>query len=184
MAEQSGTVCFSGHRDKRLPQTAEGIHELRRLVYNEIDRAVREDQCTFLFGGCYGFDQLCAEMVLFRKKVIVSRNDLKIRLVAVLPFEGQADRWNEKQREAYFKTLEQCDEVIMLQKHYAPDVYHERNRYLADHSQRLICYYDGGRGGTEYTVRCAREKGLEIVNLYPALTAAPAESAVSTSAHG
>lgn len=183
MTERLGTVCFSGHRIGRLPQTAEGIQSLRKKLYNEIDKAVRNGQYTFLFGGCYGFDLLCAETVLFRKRVIVSRNDSKICLVAVLPFEGQADRWNEKQRDAYFNTLGQCDEVITLHKHYAPDVYHERNRYLADHSGKLVCYYDGGHGGTEYTVSYAQKQGLEIVNLYPNFTLAPVESAVSKPVH-
>lgn len=36
-----------------------------------------------------------------------------------------------------------------------------------DHSSELICYHDGGRGGTTQTVRYARSKGISIYSLLP-----------------
>ena len=37
---------------------------------------------------------------------------------------------------------------------------------MVDGSSRLICWFDGTEGGTSFTLRCAKRKGLEIDNLY------------------
>ena len=42
---------------------------------------------------------------------------------------------------------------------------HRRYRHLVDHSGVCVCYLNRDSGGTAYTVRYAKEKGLEIVNL-------------------
>ena len=42
---------------------------------------------------------------------------------------------------------------------------HQRNRALVDRSAFCICYLRTQTGGTAYTVRYAREKGLKIWNL-------------------
>ena len=41
----------------------------------------------------------------------------------------------------------------------------KRNRHLVDNSSVCVCYLTKDSGGTAYTVRYAKEKGLEIVNL-------------------
>ena len=56
----------------------------------------------------------------------------------------------------------------MLNAHYTPECMLERNRYLVDHADYLIAVYDGGgKGGTAYTVRYAREKKKEIIVIQP-----------------
>lgn len=42
---------------------------------------------------------------------------------------------------------------------------HERNRYMADNSSRLICYYDGSSGWTGYTVEYAKSKSMHVINI-------------------
>ena len=42
---------------------------------------------------------------------------------------------------------------------------HKRNRHLVDNSSVCVCYLNRESGGTAYTVRYAKEKGLEIVNI-------------------
>ena len=41
-----------------------------------------------------------------------------------------------------------------------------RNRAMVDASQRIISVYDGGDGGTAYTVRYAERMGREIIRLW------------------
>jgi len=85
---------------------------------------------------------------------------------AVVLFEEQAKNWSEEDRELYYDTLAQCDDVIMLNTSYKPGCYFQRNRYMVDNSSKLICYYDGGRGDTEYTVRYAEKSNLQVINLF------------------
>ena len=88
-----------------------------------------------------------------------------INLIAVVPFEEQAARWREKDREKYFNILHKCDEVICLHKQYKSGCYYERNRYMVDNSSKLISYYDGSGGGTKYTVEYAQRQNVQIINL-------------------
>ena len=41
----------------------------------------------------------------------------------------------------------------------------QRNRYLVDHSSRLVCYLIRDTGGTAYTVRYALQQGVPVENL-------------------
>ena len=61
--------------------------------------------------------------------------------------------------------LRGASEIITLAAKYHPQAYHDRNRYMADHSSRLICYYDGKKGGTHFTVKYAEERRLAIINV-------------------
>ena len=164
--DKQKTACFSGHRSERLPKSTEGLDDLRLRLYEEIDKALDDGFDTFIFGACYGFDLICAEMILIRQKVVKLSDPKRIRLIAAMPFETQASKWRERDRELYFNILSKCDEVITISTKFKMNCYRKRNRYMVDNSSRLICYYDGGSGGTSYTVNYAKEKGCEIINLY------------------
>ena len=41
----------------------------------------------------------------------------------------------------------------------------KRNRHLVDNSSVCIYYLTKEDGGTAYTVNCARQKGLKVVNV-------------------
>lgn len=165
MYQKEKTVAFSGHRSERLPQTEEARKKLEQGVYDEIDQAIKDGYDTFLIGACYGFDLMCAQQVLYRKRVLKQGDPPKIRLIAAVPYEEQAAKWSEADRELYYNTLAECDDVVTLNTHYKQGCFYERNRWMVDRASRLICYYDGGNSGTGHTVDYARKKGLEIINL-------------------
>ena len=142
------------------------MDDLKLRLYEEIDKAVNDGFDTFIFGACYGFDLMCAEIVLLRQMVIRESEEKHIHLIAAVPFEGQASKWDKHDQALYFKTLSKCDEVITLSAKFDMSCFHKRNRYMVDSSNRLICYYDGGRSGTGYTVNYAQKKQCETINLY------------------
>lgn len=166
MCTEEKSICFSGHRTERLPKSRCQLGLLEMRLHGVIEQAIDKGYHTFYFGACYGFDLLCANAVLLRKKFIKFNDPQQIRLIAVVPFEEQATHWNEYYRNLYFETLAQCDEVITLHSNFKVGCYHERNRYMVDHSRKLICYYDGGMGGTVYIVHYAKRRGISILNLY------------------
>ena len=166
MQKKEHALCFTGHRSEKLPKTAEQLETLKLRLWEEIDKAIENGIDTFYFGACYGFDLMCADIVAKRRRVIKMSDSKSIMLIAVVPFEEQAARWKESDREIYYDTLPQCDEVITLYTHYKQGCYHERNRYMVDRCSKMIAYYDGGSGGTAYTVNYAKTNDLEITNLY------------------
>ncbi|WP_313346893.1 SLOG family protein [Sedimentibacter sp.] len=165
MIDRNKTLCFIGHRTEKLPKSKNEFNLMIQSLIYEINKAISEGYDTFMFGACYGFELICAEQVLIRKQIVRLTDPISINLVAVVPFEEQAAKWKEKDREKYFNALPKCDDVITLNKHYQSESYHERNRYMVDNSSRLICYYDGSSGGTRYTVEYAERQSIQIINL-------------------
>ena len=159
------TVCFTGHRSEKLPR-GEALELLRKRLELEIERALQDGYDTFLFGGAYGFDLMAAEEVLKKKALIDLQNPRYIRLIAVIPFEEQAVRFSASDHERYYEIMPQCNEVITLNTHYSSQCYAQRNQYMVDRSNRVICYWNGQAvSGTAQTVRMAERQNLEIINL-------------------
>ena len=59
--------------------------------------------------------------------------------------------------------LENADSVHYVSKTYSPAVFQRRNRWLVDHSERVIAVFTGERGGTKNTLDYARRKGVECI---------------------
>lgn len=166
MMEKCKTVCFSGHRPEKLPQSEQELAMLRDKIFKEVEKAIADGFDTFIVGGARGFDLICAEIVNFRKRIIKPNDPMQIRLISVIPYEEQAVRWKESERELYYDMMAKSDDVITLSVHYHSQVFYNRNRYMVDNSTRLICYHNGSGSGTGYTVKYAEKKQLDIINLY------------------
>lgn len=149
----SKAVAFTGYRASKLP---ENIDPIRASLQAEILKAIGEGFDTFLCGMADGFDLMAGKCVAALKA------QYNIQLIAVVPFEdGRA------KSEEYRAVQQAADDEIILSTTYLSSTYYKRNEYLVDHADRIICYYDGKYGGTEYTVEYAQKKGKDIVNLAP-----------------
>lgn len=161
--------AFTGHRPVRFSfgydEEDEKCLRLKLVLARQISALIEGGVSLFYTGMALGTDQWCAGIVLDMK-----RQYPNVRLTAVLPCETQANKWSPEQRERYFNTLAECDDVITLNARYTPGCMLERNRYMVDHAHYLLAVYDGGgKGGTAYTVRYAREKKREIIVIRPDL---------------
>lgn len=148
------TAAFSGHRTYH----AEAGALLRETIEGLYARGMR----TFLSGMAVGFDLAAAEAV------VACRADCpELRLAAVMPFAGQQNRFGPTDRSRYERLLAAADEAVILSDTYHRGCYAVRNDYLTDHASVLVAWYDGSRGGTQYTVRRALALGREVRNLHP-----------------
>lgn len=114
-----------------------------------------------------GFDLAAAEAVSDCRKSLPD-----IRLVAVIPFRGQQQRFSETDRARFDRICAEADETIVLSESYNSGVYAVRNDYLVDHAATLITWYDGSAGGTRYTVEKALSQGRQLIHLHPATPSA------------
>lgn len=90
-----------------------------------------------------------------------------LQVIAVVPYRGQAERWNDAMKARYDTILHNSDDVIILSEHYYHGCLLRRNDYMIFHSSSLIAWYDGKpKGGTFYTYRKAIANGLKVLNLY------------------
>lgn len=92
-----------------------------------------------------------------------------LRLVAVVPFEGQQARFSAGERRRYERVLAAADKVVVLAPAYRRGCYAVRNDFLAAHAALLVAWYDGSPGGTQYTLKRALRLEREVWNLHPAV---------------
>jgi len=150
------TACFTGHR--KLPlKKIEGI--LYKLNY-EIERLIKEGVTTFISGGALGFDQMAAFLIAAKRE-----KGYDIRLVLALPCKGQEGLWAAKEKLLYKKLLDAADSIKYVSETYSKDCMEKRNRYMIDKSEYCICALIRERSGTGMTVRYAKEKQRQIVNV-------------------
>lgn len=82
-------------------------------------------------------------------------------MIAVIPYQKRLDSLRAKRRT--YEMLEACRDVVVIQEEYQPSVYSHRNRYMVEHSDRVIAVYDGReKGGTVRTIRFAHQMKKEL----------------------
>ncbi len=151
------TCCFTGHRiipDKDLPRIMDRAEQtVRQLIEQGI--------VFFGVGGAIGYDTEVAKL-LFRLR---ATDYPQIKVILVYPFEGFTSRWNDKQRAEYARLLPQYDKAVCVAQRASREAYLTRDRHLVDGSAYCIAYCTRDSGGTAYTLRYARQEGLEIYNM-------------------
>ena len=162
-------VSFSGHRPERLPGKGDlNTPEAQRLaaaLREQIEAAIGRGKIFFLNGGMAGFDIFAMEQVAEMKKQYP-----QIQLVTVAPYKVDffsrekcwTPDWENRAREIFSKQ----DIGVKVAERYRSGIYYERNKVLIDYSSELICYWDGGKGGTKFTYDYAVDHGLKITNLF------------------
>lgn len=150
------TVCFTGHREIPLLKSTAIKKRLRETLEDLIERGY----CYFGAGGALGFDTLAAQIVLELREKYPN-----IKLILVLPCLSQADRWSEVDKKVYEEIKLCSDKVVYTSNEYTRGCMHKRNRHLVDNSSVCVCYLTEENGGTVYTVKYAKEKGLEVINI-------------------
>lgn len=160
------TCCFTGHRPQKLPwgfnEDDEHCIEMKRKIKQAIINSIKNGYINFITGMALGFDMICAEIVLELKKSYPH-----IKLIAALPCKDQYKVWKTEQIERYKEILSHCDCVRCLYNKYIDNCMLERNDFMLNNSSLVIALYDGKGGGTGYTVRNAKQKGLEIIIIEP-----------------
>ena len=150
-------VCFTGHRNVKV--TNELMVRLKKTLTDLIESGFD----TFIAGGALGWDSIAAKAVLNLREVYPH-----IRLYLVLPCssEEQTAKWNDSQRAEYQNILNAADKVEFTSDHYYDGCMKVRNARLVELADCCVCYYDNrGRSGTGQTVRMAKNKGIDVINL-------------------
>ena len=150
------TCCFTGHRE--LPE--EQLPQLKQTLFKVIVRLASQGVTRFACGGALGFDTLAAQMVLMVKEAFP-----QIELLLILPCKTQEKYWPKEDQEIYREILARADRVVFVSETYTQGCMQKRNRLLVEGSSVCVCYCTKKQGGTLYTVRYARQKGLNLINL-------------------
>lgn len=151
-------AAFTGHRSIDSSK----IEEVRENVRREIKALYLKGVRIYLCGMALGFDMLAAEEVIVLKEKLPS-----LKLIAVIPFPEQHNRWRWNEKERYKNILAQADDSVLISQKYYDGCYLKRNDYLIGHANNMLAYYNGNpKGGTFYTVRKSRKTGRNVINLF------------------
>lgn len=148
----TGYVALSGHRD--LPED----FDTNRL-YDALEDLIRAGNFYFCCGMARGFDLVALKCLLDLKQ------RYHVRIEACIPYLGQENRFPPREKEFYREALLSCDEKTYVSKTYFNGCALVRNRYMVDKCDTLLAYCTRDTGGTAFTVKYARTKGLRIVEL-------------------
>lgn len=162
--DKNRTVAFTGHRSNRIITDAVMLTaEIEKIITDLYFRGYRH----FMTGMAEGFDLLSAEAVL---KIRNLHTDIK--LIAVIPFTGQAKYFSNEDKKRYGIVFQQCDESVLITDRYYKGCFYRRNDYLIDNASFVVAYFDGTpKGGTHYTLNKAKGSELPVINVMDSITA-------------
>ncbi len=158
--------CFTGYRPQKLPfklsHSDSDYIKFENDLLEGIISLLDENCRVFYTGMAMGFDIIAAENVAILKK---ARPDLDIKLVCVIPFENQCEKFSEYWQKKYNDILNTADEKIVLSENYYSGCYQTRNKYMVDNCDYVLTWYDGKAGGTRNTLDYAAKCGRHILNI-------------------
>ena len=160
------TVCFTGHR-----VLSESAKQLFSRLYTVLEKLVTEQGITdFYAGGAVGFDTIAAKCVLRLRDTLKEGAEVRLHLVLPCCNEDQTKNWTAEQKYEFRCILQRADSVEYTAQKHDPQCMGRRNAKLVEYATHYcVCYYDiNHRSGTAQTVSLARQKGLQIINLFPA----------------
>ena len=148
---------FTGHRVIEDNEKSELFSTLTDAVTDMAEHGVS----VFICGGALGFDTYAAQAVLS------VREKYDIKLCLYLPCDDQSADWEAADQSEYNRILSLADEVFFVNHgNKSPALMKKRNRAMVSAADYCICYLKNPKSGTAQTVRMAKEKGIEIINLY------------------
>lgn len=154
--EQS--VTFTGHRFIPYGKLSILKVALKSIILELYAKGYNNYYC----GMAMGFDLLSAEVILSLKTEYK-----ELRLIAVVPYRNQDERFSFADKRRYRSILNRADETIILREDYCQGCLLRRNDYMLAHSNQVIAYFDGeNKGGTFYTCRNAQAEGMPVINLF------------------
>lgn len=146
--------CFTGHRPEKLTRSEQNITAALR---REIAQAVEDGITVFISGMARGVDIWAAEEVLRLRDA-----GADVKLVCAVAFEGMENRWSADWQRRYRNILDRSDLNTLICRSPSRESYLARDRWMVDHSSRVIAVFDGTPGGTKYTVDYAEKNGVDV----------------------
>ncbi len=159
--EREKTCCFTGHRPQQLGFAPGSAAEtaLKNRLAGEILRLIEEQNVRhFISGMALGVDTWAAQTVLKLKEIYP-----ELTLECAVPCRTQAKYWSRRDRETYLSVLRAADRVTVLQEEYTPFCMQLRDAHMVEQADIVLAVWNGSKGGTSYTVNCARKQRKTLI---------------------
>lgn len=165
---KSRRVAFTGYRPQKMPfgfdEQDERCIDFKKRLRDTIESFIWQGYQHFISGGAMGMDMYAAEIVLELKKKYP-----EILLEMVSPFDGQTAKWAPEYQQRHDALFEKADIVTATGHAFTKSCMFVRNRYLVDNADMLLAAFDGQPGGTEMTIRYAKQMGIQVCCIKPTI---------------
>lgn len=147
-------IAATGHRPDKLGGYGQNVHN--KLVKLATKYLILKKPTKIISGMAIGWDQAFA----------IAGVNLKIPVLAAIPFAGQESKWPDRVKDNYAELLSNCSEIkIVCEGGYAAWKMQKRNEWMVDNCDRLVALWNGSPGGTGNCIKYANSKVL-IDNLW------------------
>ncbi|MBQ8160792.1 MAG: DUF1273 family protein [Clostridia bacterium] len=147
--------CVTGPEEGELQRP---VDDLKVDLENEIVKAISCGYTTFIIGMTPGIELWAGCIVLRLRDRFPD-----LRLIAALPHPGfRAHARQTGWAEPYTRVIGAADFVQTISPDPLPESDRLRNRWMVDHSSKLIAVWDWRPSDTGDTVRYARKQGLKL----------------------
>lgn len=143
-------LAGTGHRPERCA-TEHAVRRAIRELFEEVRPAIA------ITGMASGFD------LWYGDEARISG----IEIWAAKPWAGHSPRLDDEQ--LYAQVLGAASKIVnVVDVDEFPGnwCYQRRNEWMVDHADRILAYYDGGRGGTANCIKYANKVGKPVRNIY------------------
>ena len=96
------------------------------------------------------------------------KEETDIKIIAVIPYPNFRKICDNNWIKIYDDVLEKADLVKYIYDKYNPESFQARNKWMVNHSSRVIAVYNGAAGGTRNTINYAIKQNIEVVNIIKA----------------
>lgn len=166
-------IAGTGHRPNKLGgYSDESFIKLYNIAYHWLEKNKPE---RVISGMALGWDQALAVAAL----------DLKIKVIAAVPFRGQHLKWLKFNQDLYFDILSKVEKIQIVDRNitlllndkdqlkelfsagndYSIEKMQKRNEWMVDNCDKVLALWDGSSGGTANCIKYADGK-KEIINLW------------------
>lgn len=157
---------FTGYRPQKMPfgfnEKDPLCEDFKKRLKETIEMLILQGYSHFLSGGALGMDMFAAECV-----IALRRHYPFIALEMVIPFDKQADKWEETFQQRYNLLMKEADIITYTGHSYTRGCMFVRNRYLVNNADLLLAAFDGQTGGTAMTVKYAKDNGVQLIEITP-----------------
>lgn len=140
-----------------MPDDPQLLAVTKSMLYYHIEDSIRAGYTRFISGLARGVDLWAAMYVLELK-----RQYPNLELVCVKPKENHGANFRGEDRYVLDSILERADSLVCTEDDSRENCYKRRNRYMVEHSDKLIAVVNQYRSGTGQTIAYARKKGLVL----------------------
>lgn len=96
-------------------------------------------------------------------KCVSRDNGYPLKLMCACFYDCFEKSWSQEWKDRYNSILQRSDHIVFICQHYSKACFQIRNKWMVNHSTRVIAVFNGEKGGTNNTIDYAKKQGKDLI---------------------